>query len=135
MVLPVLYGRALERERACAAALCNIARQEMTFNHQHMTHFRTHLAQSLIDDSTQQSHVPRKPTTRKRSRTTATTEQQHPAKQTQHQPTGLTKPQERRMEGEREGDQRSVTAGNLRGRCSESVTLIKLPAPSLHCKV
>ena len=29
----------------------------MTFNHQHMTHFRVHLAQSLIDDSTPQSHA------------------------------------------------------------------------------
>ena len=44
--------------------------------------------------------------TRKPSkRTTTTTEQQHPGKQTQHQLTRPTKSQERRVEGERGGDQ------------------------------
>jgi hypothetical protein len=41
----------------CAAALCIIARQEMHFDHRHMKHFRTQLAQRLIDDSTEHSHV------------------------------------------------------------------------------
>ena len=126
----------------CAAALCSIARQEMTFNHQHMTHFRAHLAQSLIDDSTPQSHVsslpkraPKKAHTRKPSkRTTTTTEQQHPGKQTQHQLTRLTKSRREERKGRGEVTRR-VTPGNLRGRCGESVTLIKPPAPSPHCKV
>ena len=85
----------------------------MEVKHQHMTHFRAHLAQSLIDDSTPQSPVsalpkraPKKAHTRKPSKTTTTTtEQQHPGKKTQHQLTRLTKSQERRMEGERGGDQ------------------------------
>ena len=78
-----------------------------------MTHFRTHLAQSLIDDSTQNLHVsappkkpPKKPTAMSPSRTTTTIAQHHPAKQAQHQPTkGPTNSPEGRMEGEREGDQ------------------------------
>ena len=41
----------------CAAALCIIARQEMHFDHRHIKHFRTQLAQWLIDDSTNHSHV------------------------------------------------------------------------------
>ena len=41
----------------CAAALCIIARQEMHFDHRHIKHFRTQLAQWLIDDSTTHSHV------------------------------------------------------------------------------
>ena len=57
-----------------------------------------------------------------------TTEQQHPAKQAQYQPTWLTTSQGVKVT-------RGVTPGDLRGRCSESVTLIKLPAPSLHRKV
>ena len=84
----------------------------MTFNHQHMTHFRVHLAQSLIDDSTPQSHVsslpkrtPKKAKTRTPSRTTTTTKHQHPGKQTQYQLPRLIKLKEERMEGERGGDQ------------------------------
>ena len=82
----------------CAAALCIIARQEMHFDHWHMNNFRTQLAQWLIDDSTNRSHVsdiPMKTTAAKRSPA-------YPQNDTHHPHQATTSHREREEKGDSE---------------------------------